>query len=100
MNVDYVLIKHLCMTRRMPRTAFAAVTTQWTGADTLKQLRTLPNVTILAANPDVDVIFRQTKVLLAPSLWQVTVTVIPPPWQPARTGPSPPSSRVHSPSRD
>jgi hypothetical protein len=29
------------------------------------------DITVLDANPDVDVIFRQTRVLLAPSLWQV-----------------------------
>ncbi|KOO28081.1 hypothetical protein Ctob_009296 [Chrysochromulina tobinii] len=38
---------------------------------TLAQLKRLPNITILPAHPDVDVIFRQTRVLLAPSLWQV-----------------------------
>lgn len=58
------------LSRRLPRVAFAAVATQWTGGDTLAQLRTLPNVTVLQADPDVDVIFRQTRVLLAPSLWQ------------------------------
>jgi hypothetical protein len=50
------------------------VTTQWTGAQTLAQLKRLPNITILPAHPDVDVIFRQTRVLLAPSLWQVSTT--------------------------
>ena len=58
------------LARRMADVAFAAVVTQWTGADTLAVLTKLPNVTVLNAHPDVDVIFRQTKVLLAPSLWQ------------------------------
>ena len=48
----------------MPQTAFAAVATQWTGDATVAQLRTLPNITVLKAHPDVDVIFRQTRVLL------------------------------------
>jgi glycosyltransferase involved in cell wall biosynthesis len=58
------------LARLMPDVAFAAVATQWTGEETRAKLRECPNVTILAANPDVDVIFRQTRVLLAPSLWQ------------------------------
>lgn len=60
----------VALARRMPSVAFAAVVTQWTGAQTLARLRPLPNVTVLAADPDVDVVFRQTRVLLAPSLWQ------------------------------
>ena len=58
------------LAQRMPDIPFAAVCTQWTGEDTLTVLGQLSNVCVLAANPDVDVIFRQTKVLLAPSLWQ------------------------------
>ena len=58
------------LARRLPDVAFAAVTTQWTGAKTLECLRALPNVSVLAAHPEVDVIFRQTRILLAPSLWQ------------------------------
>merc|ERR1712185_322414 len=55
----------------MPHVHFAAVATQWTGSETVSKLRSLgDNVVILNANPDVDVIFRQTKILLAPSLWQ------------------------------
>ena len=59
------------LARRLPHVPFAAVATQWTGRATLAKLRTLgTNVSILQAHPNVDVIFRQTKVLLAPSLWQ------------------------------
>ena len=59
------------LARRMPHVQFAAVATQWTGAETVAKLQSLgPNVTILPAHPNVDVIFRQTKVLIAPSLWQ------------------------------
>jgi hypothetical protein len=64
----------MTLARRLPHVPFAAVTTQWTGAQTLAQLKRLPNITILPAHPDVDVIFRQTRVLLAPSLWQVSTT--------------------------
>ena len=60
----------VALARRLPDVAFAAVTTQWASKQTVAQLQRLPNVTILAAHPDVDVLFRQTKVLLAPSLWQ------------------------------
>jgi hypothetical protein len=58
------------LARAMPDVPFAAVVTQWTGSDTLAALAPLPNVTILQAHPDVDRIFVQTKILLAPSLWQ------------------------------
>lgn len=60
----------ITLARRLPAVAFAAVATQWTGTQTIARLKLLPNVTILEANSNVDVIFRQTRVLLAPSLWQ------------------------------
>ena len=60
----------LTLARRMRDVSFAAVVTQWTGSDTLNMLKPEPNVTVLAANPDVDVIFKQTKILIAPSVWQ------------------------------
>lgn len=60
----------LALARRLPDVAFAAVTTQWSGAPSVDVLRSLPNMTVLAPHDDVDVIFKQTRVLLAPSLWQ------------------------------
>ena len=58
------------LARRLPHVAFAAVTTQWTGQLTVAKLQQVPNITLIPANPDVDLVFRQTRVLLAPSLWQ------------------------------
>ena len=68
----------LALARRLPHVPFAAVATGW-----LKQAcrarieatdavgtRLYPNITVLAAEDDVDAIFAKTKVLLAPSLWQ------------------------------
>ena len=60
----------LALARRMPDVEFAAVTTQWTRSPTADKLRPLRNVTLLEPDEDVDVLFRQTRVLLAPSLWQ------------------------------
>jgi len=60
----------LALARRMPDVAFAAVPTGWTDARSREQLARYTNITILPANDDVDVIFGQTRVLLAPSLWQ------------------------------
>ena len=60
----------LALARRLPHVAFAAVTTQWSNAPSVDALRSLPNMTVLAPHDDVDVLFRQTRVLLAPSLWQ------------------------------
>ena len=61
----------LALARRLPSVRFAAVCTQWTSAATREVLAAAAgDVTVLEANADVDVIFRQTRVLLAPSLWQ------------------------------
>ena len=58
----------LTLARRMPHLAFAAVATQWTDPSCRARLSTL--VTLLEPHEDIEVILRQTRVLLAPSLWQ------------------------------
>lgn len=57
------------MARRMPDVQFAAVPT-WGAGDVEQQvLAQFPNVRILQPQEDVNRIFAQTRVLLAPSLW-------------------------------
>jgi glycosyltransferase involved in cell wall biosynthesis len=60
------------LAREYPQVSFAAVPT-W-GADdmVLRDLRGLPNVTILEPADDIAVILAQTRVLLVPSLWPET----------------------------
>jgi glycosyltransferase involved in cell wall biosynthesis len=60
----------LALARRMPKVDFAAVPTGWTDELSRQALGRYPNITVLPPNDDVDLIFRQTRVLLAPSLWQ------------------------------
>ena len=60
----------LTLARRMPHLAFAAVATQWTEPSCRTRLSTLRNVTFLEPQEDIEVILGQTRVLLAPSLWQ------------------------------
>jgi glycosyltransferase involved in cell wall biosynthesis len=57
------------LARRMPETDFAAVPTWGTTPTDLEELRSLPNVTVLPPVDDVDEIYRQSKVVLVPSLW-------------------------------
>jgi hypothetical protein len=57
------------LARRMPETEFAAVPTWGTTAADLEELRSLPNVTVLPPVDDVDEIYRQSRVVLVPSLW-------------------------------
>ena len=45
-------------------------TPQWTDDASLARLADAPNVTLLEANADIDVILKRTRVLLAPSIWQ------------------------------
>lgn len=60
----------LALARRMPQVDFAAVPTGWTDKLSRKALGRYANITVLPPDDDVDLIFRQTRVLLAPSLWQ------------------------------
>jgi glycosyltransferase involved in cell wall biosynthesis len=59
----------LALAQRMPDVSFAAVPTWGTTSKDLGALQELPNVTIMAARDDVDEIYRQTRILLVPSLW-------------------------------
>jgi surfactin synthase thioesterase subunit/glycosyltransferase involved in cell wall biosynthesis len=57
------------LARRMPAVRFAAVPTWGTNASDLAALRRRPNVTILEPVDNIDDLLRQTRVLLAPSVW-------------------------------
>ncbi|HKV08339.1 MAG TPA: amino acid adenylation domain-containing protein, partial [Thermoanaerobaculia bacterium] len=57
------------LARRLPEVAFAAVPTWGTTAEDREALAALENVRILQPAANVDEIFRETRVLLAPSLW-------------------------------
>jgi glycosyltransferase involved in cell wall biosynthesis len=59
----------LDLARALPEVAFAAVPTWGTTATDRAALEALPNVTLLAARDNVDELYAQTRVLLAPSLW-------------------------------
>jgi len=57
------------LARLLPDVEFAAVPTWGTTAEDRAALAALPNVRLLAPAANVDEIFAQTRVLLAPSLW-------------------------------
>jgi glycosyltransferase involved in cell wall biosynthesis len=59
----------LVLAKRFPNVEFAAVPTWGTTAANFTELRRLPNVSILAPVDDIDDLLRQTRVMLAPSLW-------------------------------
>ena len=59
----------LALARRCPDYEFAAVPTWGTTEQDIAELRALPNVTILPPADDIDVILRQTRAMLVPSLW-------------------------------
>jgi glycosyltransferase involved in cell wall biosynthesis len=59
----------LALAERFPRVEFAAVPTWGTTAADFTALRKLPNVSILQPVDDIDDLLRQTRVMLAPSLW-------------------------------
>jgi release factor glutamine methyltransferase len=62
----------LALADRFPDTRFAAVPTWGADQDLLEQLRAKPNVSLLAPDDNIDLIWRQTRVLLVPSLWPET----------------------------
>jgi len=64
------------LARRLPEVAFAAVPTWGTTAVDRAALEALPNVTLLAAQDEVDAIYAQTRVLLVPSLWDEAFGVV------------------------
>src|SRR6185436_8729104 len=57
------------LARRMPDVALAVVPTWSTTTANRAALEALPNVTLLPAADNVDEFYAQTRVLLAPSLW-------------------------------
>src|ERR1039458_3090763 len=59
----------LALAERFPAVALAAVPTWGTTAADFTALRKLPNVSILPPVDDIDDLLRQTRVMLAPSLW-------------------------------
>jgi len=59
----------LALAERFPQVEFAAVPTWGTTSADFAALRQLPNVSILPPVDDIDDLLRQTRVMLAPSLW-------------------------------
>jgi len=59
----------LALAERFANVEFAAVPTWGTTAADFAALRKLPNVSILPPVDDIDDLLRQTRVMLAPSLW-------------------------------
>ncbi|HEX7175266.1 MAG TPA: amino acid adenylation domain-containing protein [Pyrinomonadaceae bacterium] len=75
----YVLLMNACamkglpvflsLARMLPRVSFAALHGYGTTEADREALKSLPNVSILENSKNLDDIFRQTRVLLMPSLW-------------------------------
>jgi len=59
----------LALAERFPNAEFAAVPTWGTTAADFAALRKRPNISILPPVDDIDDLLRQTRVMLAPSLW-------------------------------
>jgi glycosyltransferase involved in cell wall biosynthesis len=59
----------LALAESFPSVAFAAVPTWGTTEADFEALRKLPNISILPPVDDIDDLLRQTRVMLAPSLW-------------------------------
>ncbi len=59
----------LPLARSMPHVKFAAIPFWGTTPEDRDALMRLPNMTLLNPSPNLDDIFKQTKVLLVPSLW-------------------------------
>jgi len=57
------------LARRFPDFGFAAVPTWGTTDDDVRALRNIGNMAILPPSDDMDTIFRQTRVMVVPSLW-------------------------------
>ena len=62
----------LALARQLPGVAFAAVPAWGTGPDVRAALEDAPNVRLLAAADDIEIVLAQTRVLLVPSLWPET----------------------------
>ncbi|MCX7842320.1 MAG: glycosyltransferase family 4 protein [Clostridia bacterium] len=68
----------IALARHFSDVSFAAVPTWSTSESELEILKSISNITILEPQEEIDIIYRQTKILLVPSLWgeafgQVTV---------------------------
>ncbi|HEX8145865.1 MAG TPA: glycosyltransferase [Pyrinomonadaceae bacterium] len=57
------------LARQLPEVEFAAVPTWGAVKEDFELIRDLPNVRVIPPSENIDDIFRQTRVLLAPSLW-------------------------------
>ncbi|MCG6936682.1 MAG: glycosyltransferase family 4 protein [Gammaproteobacteria bacterium] len=66
------------LARAFPNVEFAAVPTWGADRDLLDRLRAMPNVHILQADNDIEVILAQTRILLVPSLWHETFGYVAP----------------------
>lgn len=62
----------LALAAEFPELDFAAVPTWGAGEDVIRQLQAVPNVAVRPAVDDIDEIFGDTRILLAPSLWPET----------------------------
>lgn len=66
----------LGLAKAMPNVAFAVVPTWGADDDVLRRLSSATNVTILPPTDNVEDILRQTRLLLAPSLWPETFGLV------------------------
>jgi glycosyltransferase involved in cell wall biosynthesis len=66
------------LARAFPDVEFAAVPTWGADQSLLDRLRALPNVRLLNADNDINVILDQTRILLVPSLWPETFGYVAP----------------------
>jgi glycosyltransferase involved in cell wall biosynthesis len=62
----------LALARACPHIEFAAVPTWGSDQSVLREIASTPNVTVLEPSDDIEDILRQTRILLAPSLWPET----------------------------
>ncbi|SET37783.1 glycosyltransferase [[Clostridium] polysaccharolyticum] len=59
----------LQVAKKLPELSFAAVPTWSTSKEELEELKKVPNIDILEADDNVNVIYEKTRILLVPSLW-------------------------------
>src|SRR5215212_610680 len=59
----------LSLAQKLPQVRFAAIPSWGTSAEDRAALERLPNVTMIQPSRELDDIFKQTKVLLVPSVW-------------------------------
>jgi glycosyltransferase involved in cell wall biosynthesis len=68
----------IALASAFPDVEFAAVPTWGANQDLLDRLQLMPNVRLLKANNDINVILEQTRILLVPSLWPETFGYVAP----------------------